>query len=109
MAIVYSQAKDEKEYLRYVNFLKSKGYFTNNIEIVELEGLQGVNGMKAIRAEILYSDTPEHERVYTYEKLDEGIGDGVMRRRFIVDRPPLFANRESLLRDMIKFQFLMFG
>lgn len=73
LAIVYSQRKDEKEYMRYIKFLKAKGYFTNNIEIVELEGLQGVTGLKAIRAEILYTGDKDtkSERTYTYEDLME--------------------------------------
>ncbi|OQD42578.1 GAF domain-containing protein [Croceivirga radicis] len=71
LAIVYSQKKDEREYLRYVRFLKSKGYFTNNIEIVELEGLQGVTGLKAIRAEILYRKEESPEQTYTYKDLME--------------------------------------
>ena len=71
LSIVYSQRKDEKEYMRYVTFLKSKGYFTNNIEIVELEGLQGVTGLKAIRAEILYTKDKKSERTYTYDDLME--------------------------------------
>lgn len=71
LAIVYSQKKDEREYLRYVTFLKSKGYFTNNIEIVELEGLQGVTGLKAIRAEILYKTDETSEQTYTYDDLME--------------------------------------
>ena len=71
LAIVYSQKKDEKEYLRYVKFLKAKGYFTNNIEIVELEGLQGVTGLKAIRAEILYKKDAKSEKTYTYSDLME--------------------------------------
>jgi len=71
LAIVYSQKKDELEYLRYISFLKSKGYFTNNIEIVELDGLQGVTGLKAIRAEILYKKGEETEKTYTYEDLME--------------------------------------
>ncbi|MGB5172026.1 MAG: GAF domain-containing protein [Eudoraea sp.] len=69
LAIVYSQKKDELEYLRYISFLKAKGYFTNNIEILDLEGLQGVSGLKAIRAEILYSKGNEIENTYTYEDL----------------------------------------
>ncbi len=69
IAIVYSQKKDELEYLRYIAFLKSKGYFTNAIEIVELEGLQGVSGLKAIRAEILYKKGKESEKTYTYNDL----------------------------------------
>ncbi len=69
LSIVYSQKKDELEYLRYIKFLKSKGYFTNNIEIVELEGLQGVSGLKAIRVEFLYTKGKETERTFTYDDL----------------------------------------
>ncbi|MBT8301666.1 MAG: GAF domain-containing protein [Maribacter sp.] len=71
LSIVYSQKKDELEYLRYIGFLKSKGYFTNNIEIVELDGLQGVSGLKAIRVEILYKKGEETKQTYTYEDLME--------------------------------------
>ncbi|NHF60649.1 GAF domain-containing protein [Flavobacteriaceae bacterium TP-CH-4] len=71
MVIVYSQKSDELEYLRYIKFLKSKGYFTGKIEIVELEGLQGVAGLKAIRAEILYTKDKESEKTYTYDDLME--------------------------------------
>ncbi len=69
LAIVYSHKKDEQEYLRYISFLKSKGYFTNNIEILELEGLQGVTGLKAIRAEILYKKGKGSKKTYTYDDL----------------------------------------
>ena len=69
LSIVYSQKKDEKEYLRYIKFLKSKGYFTNNIEILELEGLQGVTGLKAIRVEILYKKNKRSTKTFTYEDL----------------------------------------
>ena len=71
MVIVYSQKADEIEYLRYIKFLKSKGFFTGNIEIVELEGLQGVSGLKAIRAEILYKKGKETEKTFTYSDLME--------------------------------------
>ncbi len=69
IAIVYSQQKDEEEYLRYIKFLQSKHYFTKNIEIVELEGLQGVSGLKAIRAEVLYHKGNDTKRHYTYDDL----------------------------------------
>ncbi len=71
LAIVYSQKEDELEYLKYIAFLKSKGYFTNNIEIVDLDGLQGVSGLKAIRAEILYAKEREPEKTFTYDDLME--------------------------------------
>ena len=73
LSIVYSQKKDELEYLRYIKFLKSKGYFTNQIEIVELEGLQGVSGLKAIRAQILYKREQEPEKTYTYQDLMDAL------------------------------------
>ncbi len=69
MVIVYSQKRDELEYLRYIKFLKSKGYFTGEVEIVELEGLQGVSGLKAIRAKILYKKGKAPQKTYTYEEL----------------------------------------
>ena len=69
ISIVYSQKKDELEYLRYIKFLKSKGYFAGKVEIVELEGLQGVTGLKAIRAEILYKKGKESQETFTYEDL----------------------------------------
>jgi len=69
MVVVYSQKSDELEYLRYIRFLKSKGYFTGKVEIVELEGLQGVAGLKAIRAEILYKKNSNSKKTYTYKDL----------------------------------------
>lgn len=75
LCIVYSQKKDELEYLRYVRFLKKEGYFEDNIEVVELEGLQGVSGLKAIRAEIRYQKGRNPETTYTYEDLIESIKD----------------------------------
>ena len=68
---MYSQKKDEREYLRYIHFLKAKGYFTDKIEILELQGLQGVSGLKAIRAEILYKTDDSAEKTYTYADLME--------------------------------------
>ncbi len=74
MVVVYSQKNDELEYLRYIKFLKSKGYFDGKIEIVDLEGLQGVSGLKAIRANILYRPKNKpSEKTYTYQELIEEI------------------------------------
>lgn len=74
LAIVYSQKKDELEYLRYIRFLRSKGYLGHGMEIVEIDGLQGVTGLKAIRIEILYSssqgsDKDSTVKTYTYQDL----------------------------------------
>ena len=56
LVIVYSQKKDEIEYLRYLNFLKQKECIADDIEILELEDLQGVVGLKALRVSIAYNE-----------------------------------------------------
>ena len=49
VAIVYTQPEHEQEYKEYVNQLYREGMLQNDYEILELEELQGVTGLKAIR------------------------------------------------------------
>lgn len=69
IAIVYSQKEDELEYLQYIKFLQSKHVLDEPVEIVELEDLQGVTGLKAIRVDILYHGKDDDKTFYTYEDL----------------------------------------
>lgn len=69
MTIVYSQKEDEYEYLNYIKFLQSKRYLDTDVEIVELEDLQAVTGLKAIRVSILYSKENNSKDYYSYEDL----------------------------------------
>ena len=72
ITIVYSQKEDEQEYLQYIDFLQSKEILDEGVEILELENLQGVTGLKAIRVEVLYnipSDNAEGKVLFTYEDL----------------------------------------
>jgi hypothetical protein len=52
IAIVYSQTSEALEYKRYFEYLKSKGYITGEVEELELDNLQGVQGLKALRIKI---------------------------------------------------------
>ena len=52
IAIVYSNQKEVPEYLEYIEFLKNKNTLKPNVEFLELEELQGVTGMKALRVDI---------------------------------------------------------
>lgn len=52
IAIVYSQPKEVDEYREYIEYLTEKGLFTGDIEQLELEELQGVSGLKALRVNI---------------------------------------------------------
>ncbi|MEL4308786.1 hypothetical protein [Joostella sp. CR20] len=52
LCVVFSSSAIEREYLAYFEFLQSKNYIGKNIEVVELEELQGASGIKAIRVDI---------------------------------------------------------
>jgi hypothetical protein len=69
ISIVYSQKQDEFEYLRYIQFLQAKHYVDTDVEIVELEDLQAVTGLKAIRVSVLYHKDKNDKEFYTYEDL----------------------------------------
>ncbi|TBN05387.1 GAF domain-containing protein [Hyunsoonleella flava] len=69
ISIVYSQKQDEIEYLSYIKFLQSKNYLDDDIEIVELQDLQAVTGLKAIRVSVLYHKHEDDKAFYTYDDL----------------------------------------
>jgi len=52
LAIVYSQPKEAAEYREYIEFLQNQGIIKPGIEEFELEELQGVVGLKALRVEV---------------------------------------------------------
>ncbi len=52
LAVVYSQAHEAHEYRRYLEYLISIGYYDGAIEDLELEDLQGVLGLRALRVAI---------------------------------------------------------
>ena len=54
VAIVWLQEKDRLEYLEYLNHLLQQGYITDDIEELELERLQGADGLKALRVTVAH-------------------------------------------------------
>jgi len=52
IAIVYSQDKEAREYRHYIDYLQSIQYITKDIEWLDLNDLQGVTGLKAIRVTV---------------------------------------------------------
>ena len=58
IAIVYSHAKDATEYIEYIEFLQSQHLLKPNIEKHDLEELQGVSGLKALRVDVNFDDPP---------------------------------------------------
>ena len=54
IAIVYSQNKDVIEYMKYIKYLQSKNYLLKTVEKLDIEDLQGITGLRALRVEINY-------------------------------------------------------
>ncbi|PYN44100.1 MAG: GAF domain-containing protein, partial [Candidatus Rokuibacteriota bacterium] len=52
IAIVYTQSTEAHEYRGFIEYLQSLGYFTGAVEDVELDDLQGVHGLRALRVTI---------------------------------------------------------
>ena len=71
ISIIYSQQEDEKEYLKYVSFLQGKKQLDTDVELLEVEDLQGVTGLKAIRVSVLYESKSgdDKKEYYTYDDL----------------------------------------
>lgn len=55
IAIVYSQSKDAEEYTEYIEFLQNKKLLKPGIEKHDLEELQGVIGLRALRVGICFN------------------------------------------------------
>ena len=71
IAIIYSQDEDEREYLKYISFLQYKKHLDSDVELLEVEDLQGVTGLKALRVSVLYSGLSKSDKkeYFTYEDL----------------------------------------
>jgi hypothetical protein len=49
IAIIYSFRREVEEYRKYAQFLLSSGYMSGDVEELDIEKLQGVEGLKALR------------------------------------------------------------
>jgi hypothetical protein len=54
VAIVFNNQKDIDEYKEHIAFLQAKGLLTTAVENLELEELQGISGLRAIRLGVCY-------------------------------------------------------
>jgi hypothetical protein len=61
IAIVYSQAKDAGEYMEYIEFLQNQKLIKPGVEKLDLEELQGVIGLKALRVEVNFETEQKTE------------------------------------------------
>ncbi|MFT5434492.1 MAG: hypothetical protein ACI9OJ_005205, partial [Myxococcota bacterium] len=66
LAVVYSQTHEAQEYRRYLEYLIAAGYYTGEIEDHELEDMQGVLGLRALRVAI-NTEAPEELQTQSSE------------------------------------------
>ena len=69
ITIVYSQNREEIEYLKYVKYLQHKKILEPGIEQFDVEDLQGVSGLRAIRVKVINSTTSSNTEKITYQDL----------------------------------------
>ena len=62
LTIVYQNQEEEKEYLGYINLLQHKGMLDGELEKFDVEDLQGLIGLKALRVGVVY-----HENLTIYK------------------------------------------
>jgi len=61
IAMVYFNAEEAKEYIEYIKYMQDQGLLKDDLEQLELDELQGVSGLKALRVGIRYTDEIETE------------------------------------------------
>ncbi|WP_252811781.1 GAF domain-containing protein [Flavobacterium sp. NRK1] len=69
LTIVYSQRQEEAEYRRYIQYLQHNNMLDTVIENFDVEDLQGVTGLKALRVGILYNDSEKPNDTLSYDDL----------------------------------------
>ena len=74
IAIIYSSEQDAITYTRYLKFLTTKGYVKeNSMEMLEVENLQGITGLKAIRVAVDYDRGKLNEESFDVNEILEGL------------------------------------
>jgi hypothetical protein len=56
IAIVYSYVREAEEYAKYIEFLQNKKIILPDVEMLDLEEVQGISGLKALRMSVNLED-----------------------------------------------------
>ncbi|MGY3213106.1 GAF domain-containing protein [Mucilaginibacter sp. HD30] len=71
ITIVYSKAEEATEYKKYIKILQAEGILDTTVEHLEVEDLQAVSGLKALRVGVLHGQNLATLRAASYDKLYE--------------------------------------
>jgi hypothetical protein len=69
ITIIFSKLEDELDYRKFITVLQDNGILAAKIEEFEVEDLQGVSGLKAIRVGVLHNQNEPIEKTFDYEDL----------------------------------------
>jgi hypothetical protein len=69
ITIIYSNAEDEQEYRHYISQLQKLNIFTAEVEQFEIEELQGISGLKALRVTLIYNNSITIKGTDLYSKM----------------------------------------
>lgn len=56
ISMVYFNPDEQKEYTEYIKYMQVQGYLNDDLELLDLDELQGVSGLKALRVGVKYLD-----------------------------------------------------
>ncbi|MCH2214333.1 MAG: GAF domain-containing protein [Flavobacteriales bacterium] len=73
VSVIFSQAREEAEYMSYIKYLTHLNFIEANIERFDLEQMQGVSGLKAIRITVNLSENNTIEKAFEKE-MQEVVG-----------------------------------
>ncbi|WP_214071191.1 GAF domain-containing protein [Mucilaginibacter sp. dw_454] len=69
ITIVYAKAEERKEYEHYISILQNAGVLNDDVEHFEVEELQGVAGLKALRVGLIHTRDIQKDHTIDYSKL----------------------------------------
>jgi len=70
IAMVYFNIEEAKEYFEYIKYLQDQGLLNDDLEQLELEELQGVSGLKALRVGVKYLNKAKRKQAETVKEED---------------------------------------
>jgi hypothetical protein len=67
VSVIFSQSREEAEYMSYIKYLKHLNFIESKIERFDLEQMQGVSGLKAVRMKVNLSENNAIEKAFEKE------------------------------------------
>jgi hypothetical protein len=74
IALIYFNQKEADEYVSYIHHLQEKRILNDDLEYLELEELQGVNGLKALRVGVNVQEETAAENATNFEPSQLTVG-----------------------------------